>query len=456
MIYALVAIFVALFGYIQVSDDINLPQIKDPKEQEIKYISDVEKKEAKEQYQRAKFNRNPSGYMTVEEYEELSAPKDKLAQKIEVPKLEKPSDMKYVPQPSYKIVRYNNPPGSPELIIDKDFYKNRQKNAQGIVAPDYSKMVYSTIYYYPNNGSTASDLFVIPLDDSESNINKIKTAHVMHRIPDSILSTDKTIDNYATFRTLTPVDFSADCTKLLAKEKIGNAHDGIWQTNAWVYDFTNKISYNLVEVRDAIIYYWKENANLDLEDKRWDIYPLGFDLNNPDRVIVNAYAYTGEKPVNLGTWSIDYQGQQSRLITFNQSEVQVSMNGLKIVQDGVVPKSVSEREEKQMKRVEKDAEKQKKLEEKKELKTLEQSYKSKIKEIDANYKEKQKDYKLKQKIEGSTSLNEVEPKYLEAKTKLEEKEQKALEKKKEKELKKLERQNRKNSKDSTNSSGNSL
>ena len=82
MIYALVAIFVALFGYIQVSDDINLPQIKDPKEQEIKYISDVEKKEAKEQYQRAKFNRNPSGYMTVEEYEELSAPKDKLAQNL--------------------------------------------------------------------------------------------------------------------------------------------------------------------------------------------------------------------------------------------------------------------------------------------------------------------------------------------------------------------------------------
>ena len=456
MIYALAAIFVALFGYIQVSDDINLPQLKDPREQEIKYISDVEKKEAKEQYQRAKFNRNPSGYMTVEEYEELSAPKDKFAQKIELPKLEKPSDMKYVPQPSYKIVRYNNPPGSPEIILDKDFYKNRQKNAQGIVSPDYSKMVYSTIYYYPNNGSTASDLFVIPLDDAESNINKIKTAHVMHRNPDPILSTDKAIDHYATFRTLTPVDFSSDGTKLLAKEKIGNAHDGIWQTNAWVYDFVNDTSYNLVEVRDAIIYYWKENANLDLEEKRWDIYPLGFDLNNPDRVIVNAYAYTGEKPINLGTWSIDYQGEQSRLITFIQSDIEISMNGLKIVQDGVVPKSVSEREEQQMKRVEKDAEKQKKLEEKKELKTLEQSYKAKLKEIDANYKQKQKDYKIKQKIDGSTSLNDVQPKYLDAKAKLEEKEQKAIEKKKEKELKKIERQNRKNSKDSTNSSGNSL
>lgn len=446
MIYVLVGLFVALFGYIQVSDDLHMPQMKDPKEQEIKYVHKVQKQEEKEKYLRAKFDRNPSGYMTVEEYEALSLPKDKMAEKIEVPKVEKPSDMKYVPQPSYRIVRYNNPPGSPEISLDKEFYKNRQKNAQGIVAPDYSKMVYSAIYYYPNNGSTASDLFVIPLDEAQSNINKIKTAHVMHRLPEPILSTDKTIDNYATFRTLTPVDFSSDCTKLLAKEKIGNAHDGIWQTNAWVYDFNTQTSYNLVEVRDAIIYYWKENHDLDLEDKRWDIYPLGFDLNNPERVIVNAYAYTGEKPVNLGTWSVDYQGEQSRLITFNQSDVAISMNGLKIVQDGVVPKSISEIEEKQMKRDEKAALKQKKLDEKKELKTLKESYKSRIKEMDVDYKKQQKDYKLKQKIKGSTSLNEVEAKYQEAKTKLEEKEKKALEKKQNKELKKIERQKRRDSK----------
>ena len=440
MLYVIAGIFVALFGYIQVSDDIHMPTLNDPKAQEIKYVHNVKKQEEKEKYERAKFNRNPSGYMTLEEYEALSAPKDKMAEKVEIPKVEKPSDMKYVPQPSYRIVRYNNPPGSAEIALDKEFYKNRQKNAQGIVAPDYSKMVYSSIYYYPNNGSTASDLFVIPLDDAVSNINKIKTAHVMHRNPEPILSTDKTIDNYATFRTLTPVDFSADCTKLLAKEKIGNSHDGIWQTNAWVYDFTNKTSYNLVEVRDAIIYYWKENANLDLEDKRWDIYPLGFDLNNPDRVVVNAYAYTGEKPVNLGTWSIDYRGQQSRLITFNQSDVKISMNGLKIVQDGVVPKSVSEIEEKQMKRNEKALEKEKKLQEKKELDALEQSYKARIKEMNAEYKQTQKDYKLRQKIQATTSANEFEAKYQEEKAKIQAKEQQALEKKKQRELKKVEKQ----------------
>lgn len=446
MVYALIGIFAALFGYIQISDDIHMPVSKNTTEQEIKYVHKVEKKEEKEKYERAKLNRNPSGYMTLEEYEALSAPKDKLTEKVEIPKIEKPSDMKYVPVPSYRIVRYNNPPGSPEISINKSFYKTRQQNAQGIVAPDYSKMVYSSIYYYPNNGSTSSDLFVIPLDDAQSNMDKIKTAHVMHKTADPILSTDKTIDNYAAFRTLTPVDFSADGTKLLAKEKIGSSVDGIWKTNAWVYDFTNKTSYNLVEVRDAIIYYWKENKGLDLDDKRWDINPLGFDLNNPDRIFVSALAYTGNSPVNLGIWSVDSKGEQSRLISFNQNEVQLSMNGLKIVQDGVVAKSVSEIEEKQMKRTEKEIAKQKKQEDKKEVKTLKDAYKARIKDMDAEYKEQQADYKLKQKINGSTSFNEAEEKYIEVKAKRDAKAQQALEKKKANELKKIERQKQKDAK----------
>lgn len=446
MVYALIGIFAALFGYIQISDDIHMPVSKNTTEQEIKYVHKVQKKEEKEKYERAKLNRNPSGYMTLEEYEALSAPKDKLTEKVEIPKVEKPSDMKYVPVPSYRIVRYNNPPGSPEISINKSFYKTRQQNAQGIVAPDYSKMVYSSIYYYPNNGSTSSDLFVIPLDDAQSNMDKIKTAHVMHKNADPILSTDKTIDNYAAFRTLTPVDFSADGTKLLAKEKIGSSVDGIWKTNAWVYDFTNKTSYNLVEVRDAIIYYWKENKGLDLDDKRWDINPLGFDLNNPDRIFVSALAYTGSSPVNLGIWSVDSKGEQSRLISFSQNEVQLSMNGLKIVQDGVVPKSVSEIEEKQMKRTEKEIVKQKKQEDKKEVKTLKDAYKARIKDMDEEFKEQQADYKLKQKISGSTSFNEAEEKYIEVKAKRDAKAQQALEKKKANELKKIERQKQKDAK----------
>ena len=89
-------------------------------------------------------------------------------------------------------------------------------------------------------------------------MNKILTANVIHRLSEPILTTDKKIDNYYTFRTLTPVDFSSDGTKLLVKEKIGNTKDGIGKLLLLFMIFSNSVSYSLQEVRDAIVYYWKE------------------------------------------------------------------------------------------------------------------------------------------------------------------------------------------------------
>ncbi|CCY62678.1 unknown [Clostridium sp. CAG:967] len=439
MIYALIGIAAAFCACIQWGDEIPVPH-GNVNKKEAKYEFKVAKQEEKEKFERKKLEKNPSGYMTVEEYNLLSAPKDRMTMEIEIPKNVTPADMVYVPQPAYKIVRYNNPPGSPEIRLSKTFYQRRQQNAQGIVAPDFTKLVYPSVYYYPNSGSTACDVFVINLEEAKSNLDKILTANVVHRFSEPILSTDKNNDNYFTFRTITPVDFSVDGSKLLAKEKIGNTKDGIWKTTPVVYDFTTNLSYSLIEVRDAIIYYWKENKNLDLEDKRWDIYPIGFDLNNPDWIIVNAYAFTGDTPVNLGTWTVSYKGEQSRLVTFKNSEVQVSMNGYKLIQDGVVSPMVTEKEEKQLKRIEKEQAKIKKKEEKAEDKALEDAYKAKIKEMEAEFKEMQDDYNLRQRINGSTSGNEAVQKYNEIKAQQEEARQKALEKQKAKELRELEKQ----------------
>ncbi len=439
MIYALIGIAAAFCACIQWGDEIPVPH-GNVNKKEAKYEFKVAKQEEKEKFERKKLEKNPSGYMTVEEYNLLSAPKDRMTMEIEIPKNVTPADMVYVPQPAYKIVRYNNPPGSPEIRLSKTFYQRRQQNAQGIVAPDFTKLVYPSVYYYPNSGSTACDVFVINLEEAKSNLDKILTANVVHRFSEPILSTDKNNDNYFTFRTITPVDFSVDGSKLLAKEKIGNTKDGIWKTTPVVYDFATNLSYSLIEVRDAIIYYWKENKNLDLEDKRWDIYPIGFDLNNPDWIIVNAYAFTGDTPVNLGTWTVSYKGEQSRLVTFKNSEVQVSMNGYKLIQDGVVSPMVTEKEEKQLKRIEKEQAKIKKKEEKAEDKALEDAYKAKIKEMEAEFKEMQDDYNLRQRINGSTSGNEAVQKYNEIKAQQEEARQKALEKQKAKELRELEKQ----------------
>ena len=448
MVYALLGIVAAFCAFIQWGDEIPLPQIdKDQNKKEAKYIHSVNKKEEKEKYERTKLNRNPTGYMTLEEYELLSVPKDRMTEKVEIPKIPTPADMIYVPQPSYKLVRYNNPPGSPEISLSKTFYQRRQQNAQGIVSPDFSKLVYPSVYYYPNSASTACDLFVINLEEAKTNLDKVLTANTLHRVSDPILSTDKKNDNYYTFKTLTPVDFSSDGTKLLIKEKIGNSKDGIWKSTPIVYDFNNKVSYELIEIRDAIAYYWKENKQLNLDDKRWDIYPLGFAANKPDWIVVNAFAYTGDTPVNLGTWAVSSKGEQSRLITFQQATVPISMNGYKLVKDGVVSPGITEREQKQLKRIEKENAKLKKQEEKAELKELKNSYKAKIKEMNAEFKEEQKDYNLRRRIQGSTSGEDILIKYKEIKAEQQAKEQQKLEKQKEKELKRLEKERAKQQKE---------
>ena len=385
----------------------------DARSREIKYQYEVLKDDEKNRMESKILNRTPSGYMTVDEYESLSEYKDKYNMEFSIPKIEKPSDFKYIPQPLYRIVKYNDPPGTVELSLGKRLFIKRQINAQGIVSPDYSMLVYPAVYYYPDSASVATDLFIIPLmRENDTNLNKILKANVANRIPAPILSTDKFIDNFAAFRTLTPVDFSVDGSKLLVKEKIGSSEDGIWQTRIHVYDFKNKTSYDLVEVRDAITYFWKEYMDVNLEDKRWDIYPLGFDARNPHRVIVQAYAYTGETPVYLGAWSIDWRGTQSRLVSFKKNYIpRVTSNGYKVIKDGVEAYQTVEKQEKFNKEQSKILEKQKKEADKQTIKLIEEEYKYNIKGLNADYKDEMRDYRKLQSLSGSTEDKQLEEAY---------------------------------------------
>lgn len=414
---------------------------KDLRQKEAKYFHEVAKKEEAEKYGRKKFNYKPSGFMTVAEYEELSTYKDKSEENIAIPKQPIPSDMKYVPQPTYRIVRYNDPPGSPELNISKKFYKLRQYNGQGITSPDFKLMAYPTVYYYPNSASTASDIFIIPLDDIGTPLTKIMKANVKKRIQTPILSTEKSIDNSDAFRSLTPIDFSPDAKRLLIKEKIGSTQDGIWKTNAIVYDFDKKNSYNLVELRDAVAYYWKTNKGLDLDDSMWDIYPLGFSQDDPNRIIASAYAFTGKKPIFLGVWSVDVYGEQSRLISFSQDSAKVSMNGFKIIQDGTVKKVIIEKQEEAMKSVEKANAKSEKKKKKQFEKQIDKDLKVRLKEMDKEFKENQKDFNRQVNLGGTTSLNDNPEKFREIKIKELEKEIEKSEKKLQKQQKELDKLN---------------
>ncbi len=395
---------------------LEIPNKQDIRSKNLRYKYDRLKEQEKYKKEGKILNLTPSGYMTVEEYEELSKYQDKSKKELDIPKVQTPSDFKYVPHPTYKIVRYNSPAGSTELRLGKRLYTQRQINAQGIVAPDFSILVYPAIYYYTDSASVASDVFVIPLYGQDEPLQKILKANIMHRIPEPILSTDKSISDYAAFRSLTPVDFSADGKKILIKEKIGSREDGIWKTSIFVYDFTNKTDYKLDEVRDAIVYFWKEYMDLNLDDYRWDIYPLGFLKSQPDRVAVQAIAYTGETPVFLGTWSIDTKGNQSRVVSFQKNvEPLISANGYKVVQDGVEEYDVIEKEEKNQEKESKILKKQNEQYKKDRLKQIDYEYKYAVKNLANDYRMEYRDYRKLRSISGmkdSEKLKEAYRKFL--------------------------------------------
>lgn len=344
-----------------------------------KYLKKVLRAQAIEDYQRSLLPE--SGRMTLEEYENLS--KDIPNSQKTVPEYQLPRDikMKYVPQPTYKLVRYNDPPGSVELHIQRRFYFDREINCGAITSPNKDILVYPVVYYYASNQCTAGDLFIIPLDTTLPDVQRILRSNVVKRNPNPILSTEKDIREKFIFRTITPIDFSADGTKLVAKEKIGDANDGIWQTNLWVYDFNTKTARQIPEIRDAIKFYWMNTKNLVLDEKRWDIYPLGFDADDANRIVVSAYGYTGRTPIFLGTWSVDCNGERSMLVSLLEAKAKVSINGYKVVQDDVLTPSTFKIDEKRQDKIIKQKRKTDKKAQKQIIKEKKKALNKKLKEI---------------------------------------------------------------------------
>ncbi|MEI8128227.1 MAG: hypothetical protein WCG95_01290 [bacterium] len=370
---------------------------------EYKYQQKLLRQEEIEKYERGLLPQ--SGYMTREEYENLS--KDVSNEDRVIPEYKLPKDikMKYIPQPTYKMVRYNDPPGSPELHIERRFKFDKQINAGAITSPNRDILVSPVVYYYANNQCVASDLFVIPLDKTLSDKDRILRANIIKRIEEPILSTEKNISEKFIFRTMTPIDFSSDGSKLVAKEKIGNINDGIWQTNLWVYDFNTKQSKNLSEIRDAIKFYWKSQEGLALDERRWDIYPLGFDVNSPERIIVSAYGYTGKTPTFLGNWSIDCNGERTLLVSLFESATPVSLNGFKLVKDGVVDPAKLYVDEKMQDKIAKQERKSEKKVNQQVLKTKKKDLHNKLKEMTKEETGVVKQYEKKQGVQSQTSAN---------------------------------------------------
>ena len=377
-----------------------------PKTQEVKeleYVYKVQKAELKEQYKKSLMPK--SGYMTKAEYEAESKVKDKTREDVQFKAPIQDKDMKYLPQPTYKLVRYNSPPGSPDLHLTRKYKFYRNQKDYGLISNDLTFMVYPEVYYYADRNVTAGELYVIPLDTTLPDTQRILKANIARRSQSPILETEKDTEVRNTFRTMTPIDFNVDLTKLVAKEKIGNTFDGIWQTNVWVYDFKTKTATNLTEVRQAILHFWEKEKNFELSEYRWDIYPLGFDKNNKDRIIINAYAYTGKKPQFLGAWSIDCNGAVSKLESLTNQSKDVSVIGFKLIQSGVKNIEQVEAETKHLKDVRKIEQKQKKKAAKLDKKQKKAIYKEQLNQLKEDFYQKRDNIvkKNKKKKSGPTS-----------------------------------------------------
>ena len=375
------------------------------------YRNEVDKVGETEKYEKSRLPE--SGYMTVAEYEAKSRGQSKReisAKILDEAEMPKDSNMVYIPQKKFKLVKYNDPVGSPELTLPRKLNFDRQINAQGIVSGDYTKLVYPSVYYYAQSDCTSCDLFLINLDSTLNNLEKVKKANILNKVETPLISTSKDIDTKFIFRTLTPIDFSADNTKLVVKEKVGHRHDGIWKTDLWVYDFSKNEARKLPQIRDAIVNYWAMAGGVDFDEKRWDIYPMGFDANDENRIVVCAYAYTGEVPKFLGTWSIDVYGENSKLESLTGASFPVAVVGYRMEQEeNVTPISEVEFEARHAKELEKAKEKEEKAEIRFDNQIKKLEYQRKIQQMDmeTNLKIKQRQDFMKQNykksVDGSTS-----------------------------------------------------
>ena len=176
----------------------------------------------------------------------------------------------------------------------------------------------------------------------------------------------------------------------------------------WVYDFEKREAIKLPQVREAIIDYWAHAGGVDFEENRWDIYPMGFDANDDNRVILCAYAYTGDVPKFLGTWSIDVWGNNAKLESLDGSSIPVSVIGYRLAEDSVKDISEVEFEAKQAKEREKAETKKQKEAEKFDSEVKELEYKRKIQQMDMEtmlkiQERKQAQKEIKKNIKSSVT-----------------------------------------------------
>ncbi len=264
--------------------------------------------------------------VTMEDYYKLAADKKRKDFIIPEPMFTKEADI-IIPDLHFRVIRYNTPPGQRNINLSK-VIAQRTVTSAGILSPDKTKMVYTKCFFYPKFSQTSSAAYFIPVNPNLKDAYEILyNTNVIQGEPYPIVTVGMEELQKYQFKSLFPLDWSKDSTKIAFKEKIGSNLEETWQTNVIIYDFKTKTWKRLTAVREAIIYWWRQNKQIELKDYMWDIFPIGWDKANPERLIIYAYAFTNEKPLFLGTWSIDYNEEKSQLVSINSTDAEIDLNG---------------------------------------------------------------------------------------------------------------------------------
>lgn len=334
--------FSAEFGYVPVPDK-ELSVLQDAsREQESELIPDNSTKKKKDprtlkEKTRAKLHLPPSKKIyyhnidkssqpiTMDDYYKLSAEKKRKDFVIPQPSFDEETDI-ILPDPKFKVIRFNTPPGQRNIDMSSVISQN-VVHSPGILSPDKTKMVFTKSFFFKQYSQIGSGVYVVNVDSPSDPYEILSETNIMQSDIKPIFTSGLEDILKNRFVTLFPLDWSKDSQKIAFKEKTGSVYDGTWQTSVIIYDFKTKSWKRLDAVREAVLYWWRLNRQIDLKDYLWDIYPVGWDKDNPDRFVVYAYAFTYEKPFFLGTWSIDFDGEKSSLISVDSTSVTIDLNG---------------------------------------------------------------------------------------------------------------------------------
>lgn len=218
------------------------------------------------------------------------------------------------------------------IPINKVYYSSP------VVSPDLNNIIYTQVEYYPNNDEVVSNCYYVPVILPEANDEeeikqedyfKSYQVRASDQVRYKILSVGSNLTQRNLFKTLTVVDWSYDSNRAIIKEHIGQMRRGIVGSIVWVYDVREDKLYRIDTVRRAIINYWKQKKNLDLNKYIWDIRVLGWEIDSNNRFVVNAYMFpTKQKKIFLGCWSINVQANLTQLLSLDDENWNIGRYGL--------------------------------------------------------------------------------------------------------------------------------